>query len=227
MNYIVTADGTQTLYSEKYAQSYHSDKGARTESQHVFLDATLTTQKLDTHQPTSVLEVGFGTGLNYFLTASHALRTRTPLTYTALEHTLLPASTLESLGYQAFCDTKLFEAFLAFRHALGEVVTPGVHVFEFGVTTLALRIGDATEQRFKKSAFDAVYQDAFSPDANPELWSDTFFTDLFNALKSGGILSTYSVKGVIRRRLLSIGFKTEKRPGPPGGKREMLVAMKP
>ena len=80
---------------------------------------------------------------------------------------------------------------------------------------LELRIGDATQQTFEEGSFDAVYQDAFSPNAYPELWTETFFTKLYHALKPGCVLTTYSVKGEVRRRLQSLGFKVEKRPGPP------------
>ena len=83
---------------------------------------------------------------------------------------------------------------------------------------MTLGLGEATKQHFIDDTYDAIYQDAFSPDANPELWSVEFFYTLFNALKLNGRLTTYSVKGDVRRALQSVGFKVEKHPGPPGGK---------
>ena len=73
----------------------------------------------------------------------------------------------------------------------------------------------------------AVYHDAFSPDVNAELWESTFLGRLFGALAPGGSLVSYTVKGVVRRRLAALGFEVSKAPGPPGGKREMLVARRP
>ncbi|MDE5810169.1 MAG: hypothetical protein K2H59_07825, partial [Muribaculaceae bacterium] len=72
-----------------------------------------------------------------------------------------------------------------------------------------------------------VYFDAFAPEKQPEMWNETIFSKLFHAMNSGGILTTYCAKGVIRRLLNQIGFTTERLPGPPGGKREILRATKP
>ena len=222
-----TQDGSRTLYSERYAQTFHSDKGAVTESEHVFLQASGVAERLQQDERTTVLEIGFGTGLNFFLTADAALKTGTPLYFVSLEQTLLPANTVKQLGFERFLKHPVLETYLDFREGLPEKVEAGSYIFELsdGVG-LELCIGDATEQTFDKNVFDAVYQDAFSPDANPELWTNTFFDKLHYTLKSGGVLTTYSVKGEVRRRLQRLGFAVEKRPGPPGGKREMLWATK-
>ena len=223
-----SADGSRTLYSERYAQTFHSDKGAVSESRHVFVEGSGVGEHLRKGISTSVLEVGFGTGLNFFLSADLALEARTPLAYTSLEQTLLPSGTVHALDYAAYLQhAELIESYLAFRNTLSEQVEPGRYVFEHNTAGLELLIGEATEQRLPRANFDAVYHDAFSPDANPELWTEAFLGELFTALKPGGSLSTYTVKGEVRRRLAGLGFTVEKQPGPPGGKREMLLARKP
>ena len=220
-----TADGSRTLYSERYTQTFHSDKGAVTESKYVFLQASGVAERLRQRKVTAVLEVGFGTGLNFFLTADLALENKTSLRFVSLEQTLLPASTVEKLGFERYLQEDVSERYLSFRAGLPDEVAVGNYIFKLsdGVG-LELRVGDATKQTFGENAFDAVYQDAFSPDANSELWTDTFFDRLYHALRPGGVLTTYSVKGEVRRRLQRLGFTVEKRPGPPGGKREMLWA---
>ena len=216
-----TADGSRTLYSERYGESFHSDKGALTESKHVFLQGTGVVQRLEHHHPTHLLEVGFGTGLNFFLTADIALKYQTDLFYTALEKDLLSAEDLDSLGYEKYLEQpELLERFLAWRR--GGSNQP----FEFRGVRLELLLGEASEQTLSENAFHAVYQDAFSPHKNPELWSEAFLGGLRQALTDDGILSTYCVKGAVRRRMQALGFSVEKRSGPPGGKREMLVARK-
>jgi tRNA U34 5-methylaminomethyl-2-thiouridine-forming methyltransferase MnmC len=45
-------------------------------------------------------------------------------------------------------------------------------------------------------------------------------------MNPGGVLTTYCAKGAVRRMLQSVGFRTERLPGPPGGKREILRAIK-
>lgn len=222
-----TNDGSKTLHSERYAQTFHSDKGAVTESKHVFLESSEVAPNLRRGKTQSVLEVGFGTGLNFFLTADVALKHQANLSYVALEQTLLPTTLVQELGYEEYLESKeVLESYLHFRQSLNDEVENGNYTFEFKTVRLELLIGEATTQTFEANSFDAIYQDAFSPDANPELWSKTFFATLYNALKTNGKLTTYSVKGDVRRALQSVGFNVEKRPGPPGGKREMLLAIK-
>ena len=222
-----TADGSQTLYSEHYGQTFHSDKGAVTESKHVFLWASGVTARLERSLATKVLEVGFGSGLNFFLSADLALKTETPMTFVSLEQSLLSSETVQSLGYEEVLEhPELLTSYYQFRDALGANPN-GKQVFEYKSVRLELLLGEATEQNLGENRFDAIYQDAFSPDANAELWSENFFTKLLNSLKPGGKLTTYSVKGEIRRKLKSLGFEVEKLAGPVRGKREMLRAIKP
>jgi tRNA U34 5-methylaminomethyl-2-thiouridine-forming methyltransferase MnmC len=88
-----------------------------------------------------------------------------------------------------------------------------------------LLLGDALDARLPSDCH-AVYQDAFSPDANPELWTAAFCTRLFDALAPGGALATYSAKRTVRDALAQVGFQVERLPGPPG-KCHMVRALKP
>lgn len=220
-----TADGVDTLYSTAYAQTYHSKHGALAEARHVFLKGSGVAARLAEGLPTRVLEVGFGTGLNFLVTAHHATQTGAPLYYTALEHDLLPAAVLARLNHGTRLGAPaLHEALLAWRSALPHRVAPGIYPHAFSETlTLTLIAGDATIAPLSASEAEAVYLDAFSPDANPELWTPAFLAQLFGTLRPGGRLATYSAKGSVRRTLEAVGFRVARRPGPPG-KREMLVA---
>ena len=79
---------------------------------------------------------------------------------------------------------------------------------------------------FPPEKYDVIYFDAFSPEAQAELWTTDIFTKLFATLKKGGVMTTYSCKGSVKRALKQAGFSIEKLPGPPG-KREFLRATKP
>jgi tRNA U34 5-methylaminomethyl-2-thiouridine-forming methyltransferase MnmC len=222
----VTADGSATLFSSRFGQTYHSRHGAVAESRHVFLAGSGVDRRLAAGAPTRVLEVGFGTGLNFLLTAQAALAAEARLDYVALERDLLPAQVLAGLGYERYAPDTL-DRLLAFRRGLAARPRPGSYRLDGPGFTLELRLGDAGEANLEEAGFDAVYHDAFSPDANAELWSAEFLARLARSLKTGGTLATYTVKGDVRRRLIEAGLRVAKAPGPLAGKREMLVASRP
>lgn len=222
-----TADGSASLYSERYQQTFHSHKGALSESRHVFLGGTGITGRAARGEALRVLEVGFGSGLNFFLSADVCEEHGARLHYVALEQTLLPAEIISRLGYQAhLMDPQLLNDYLTWRETLGENPRgQRVWVTREGIR-LELILADATQASLPEDAFDAIYLDAFSPDANPELWSEAFLAKLRDSLDARGILASYCVKGEVRRRMQALGLCVQKRPGPPGGKREMLLAAK-
>ena len=225
----LTGDGSDTLYSAEYGETFHSTFGAVTETEHVFLSGTGIKQRLAEGQSARVLEVGFGTGLNFWVTAQYSLATGARLEYVALEKYLLPAATLTQLNHDHLPavaqDIRL--AFLDWRSGLSDPL-PGsqLHWCYDDSIRLDLVVGDATSVSIPPQDYHAIYQDAFSPGNNPELWTPSFFTRLFEVLTPGGRLATYSVKGEVRRNLAAAGFQVQKQPGPPG-KREILTAIKP
>lgn len=224
-----TRDGSLTLYSARYAQAYGSRHGALTEALEVFLKPSGVAARLAAGRA-RVLEVGFGTGLNFFVTARAALRTPgARLHYVALERDLLTAAELAALGYGALLGEEgLVEAFLAWRSGPASEAQPFSFARSGAEVTLELRLGDAAERvRGLACAHHAVYQDAFSPEVNPELWTPAFLACLAAALVPGGTLTSYCVQGEVRRRLAALGLVPHKRPGPQGGKREVLLAYKP
>jgi tRNA U34 5-methylaminomethyl-2-thiouridine-forming methyltransferase MnmC len=221
-----TADGSDTLYSTEYQQTFHSKHGALTETEHVFLDGTGVKQRVAAREPTRILEVGFGTGLNFWATVRHSRAASTSLHYVALEKHLLPAVTLAQLNHsQLFEDIEdIRRAFLTWRSDLPDPISDSTLRWEFDDRLqLEIVVGDATGVEIPQRDYHAIYHDPFSPAANPELWTQEFFARLHNVLTLGGRLATYSVKGTVRRRLQAVGFEVQKLPGPPG-KREMLAA---
>lgn len=224
---VPTADESPTLYSPRYQQTFHSHLGALTESKHVFVGATGVTPRFARGETVPVLEVGFGTGLNALLTADACVTNGGTLEYWGIEHTLLPADTLASLGYRDYLvHPNLFDDLLAWRERLPTPLPSVAEVDLAPSVSFRVVIGEATDAELPGGYFRALYHDAFSPDANPELWSETFLATLYAALADDGLLASYSVKGVVRRQLQALGFAVQKRPGPPGGKREMLLAAK-
>jgi len=77
----------------------------------------------------------------------------------------------------------------------------------------------------EQDSYDLIYFDAFAPSAQPDLWTDFVFENMYGLLKPGGALVTYCAKGVVKRSMKGAGFEVEALPGPPR-KREMTRAWK-
>jgi len=77
-----------------------------------------------------------------------------------------------------------------------------------------------------KDGFDIVFFDPFSPKQSPELWNLEFFKAIARMMKQGGVLTTYSCAGHVRRNLVAAGF--EVKDGPRVGRRApSTIATKP
>ena len=86
--------------------------------------------------------------------------------------------------------------------------------------------GDLTTYPLEENSYDVIYFDAFAPEKQPEMWSAELLGRIARSLREEGILSTYCAKGEVRRRLQQAGLTVHRTPGPPGGKREILQAIR-
>jgi len=208
----VTADGSHSIVSSKFEVPYHSKHGAIQESQHVFIDAGL--KQFPTDQSLSILEVGFGTGLNALLTALENRNRIGKIEYQALEAYPLAPSVIDQLNYckQLENSEDLFQQIHKGVWEKTLIVTDRFSILKRQMDFLDLK---------EHHCFDLIYFDAFAPNAQPELWTTDSLGIFINSLKPGGILTTYCAKGVVRRSFESLGCTSERIPGPPG-KREML-----
>lgn len=225
---LITADGSRTLkVADK--ESFKSEKGALTEARAVYLEGSGVGERLRSGKATRVLEVGFGAGLNFLASGSLALATGARLDYHGLERELPAASTMASLGYtDLFAPWSLPAALLEWRAGLGEP-PPGAHRFSYERLRLTLHLGDAVIGAWRgelSAPVDAIYHDAFSPHITPELWDERFLQLLTAQLAPDGRLVSFSVAGTVRRGLAAAGLVVERVPGPPGGKRQVLVAQR-
>ena len=169
----------------------------------------------------NILEIGFGTGLNALMTLAAAEKHGINICYTAIEPFPLEESCWQALNYRhLFGPGDYSNIFAKLHHANWN------KSMEISPYFTLHKIQSTLEVYFPANdVFDLVYFDVFSPDAQPELWTEQIFGKLCHGLSSGGILVTYSVKGMVVRALRAAGFRTEKLPGPPG-KRHILRAVK-
>ncbi len=224
---VVTDDGSRTLFSPAYQQTFHSESGALSESKLVFIENSGLRQRLQAGQSTRVLEIGFGTGQNFCLSASIALQNSAVLHYHTVDHNFLPGKVIDHLQFSDSTELNTGFEWLQSWYPSIELLKVG-QVFQVDRDGIDFQAtcspADALE--LESAIYDIVYLDAFSPENNAELWTAAFFKKLYSALQPDGRLVTYCVKSEIQRRLQSAGFDVRKTPGPVGGKREVLIAVK-
>ncbi|GHT03370.1 hypothetical protein AGMMS49525_08320 [Bacteroidia bacterium] len=215
----LTADGSHTLFLPELDEHYHSVNGAIQEARHVYIEAGFNQCPKDTIH---VLELGFGTGLNALLTALESQKRQTKTIYTTLEKYPLPSGIVNQLNYNEI-DSNLFQQ----THAAewGKCV-PLSDFFTLQKINTDFNVwGGAQNFESRPEYFDVVYYDAFAPDKQSEVWSQSLFDKIYASMNPDGILTTYCAKGNIRRMMLAADFQVERISGPPG-KREMLRARK-
>lgn len=212
-----TNDGSSTLFVPELDEHYHSIHGALQESLHVFIEAGLKSREA---RSISILEIGFGTGLNAWLTAMEALKSDLHLEYMAIEKYPLTGKEIAGLNYAR---EEGYTTHLALFNKIHAAEWESLQTINSNFSLHKIQ-GDLHDFNANK-AFDLVYFDAFAPSAQPDLWTEAIFEKMFTALKAGGSLVTYCAKGQVKRNMKAVGFTIEALPGPPG-KREMTRAVK-
>jgi tRNA U34 5-methylaminomethyl-2-thiouridine-forming methyltransferase MnmC len=216
--FMITEDGSQTIYLPEMDEHYHSVHGAIQESLHIYIEqGLLQTTKTEL----SVLEIGFGTGLNAYLTYCYAQKKSMSIHYSSLEKYPLNEVEFSQLNYP---DNAFPEYSLIFKH---------IHKIEWNEKTEIskgfefekIHADLLTYQFDAEPQFDLVYYDAFAPGKQPEMWTEQILHKVAATVKPDGILVTYCAKGSVRRALSEAGFTMERIPGPTG-KKEILRGKK-
>lgn len=213
---LITSDGSHTLFVPEIDESYHSTHGAIQESRHIFIEAGL---KQCIKSEICVLEIGFGTGLNAFLTLIEAEKCNQKILFTTLELypvTIDKASLLNYPEELAQENRVNFEKMHASPWNEEVPITPHFNLKKIKT--------DFTHYTFKNK-FDVVFFDAFSPEKQPEMWAQQQFEKIYASCNTGAILTTYCAKGAVRRAMQAAGFVVERLAGPEG-KREILRCLK-
>lgn len=214
---IQTLDGSTTIHLKEWDECYHSKHGAIQEAQHVFIKNGLT---LFENKSVSILEIGFGTGLNAFITFLESKKLYQSIDYVGVEAYPVSAEEVLSMNYVAELNAE--KEAIIFQKMHESNWNEQIKLSENFMLTKRKQFFDAIDDIEK---FDLIYFDAFGYRVQPELWSTAIFQKMHNALKPQGKLVTYAARGVVKRSMIEVGFTVEKLAGPPG-KREMFRASK-
>lgn len=215
---IATKDGSKTLFIPQMDEQYHSVNGALTEARHVFIEAAYK------HHPSPqpvVFEVGFGTGLNALLTALAAEEQNRKTLFISIEKYPVETRLLSELNYGKHISEKaerLFEQLHSLPWEEENKITDHFSLIKINSDLKAFDPGSL-------APLDIVYFDAFGPDKQPNMWSNSVFNSIYKASALNSVITTYSAKGAIRRQMRDCGYFMERLPGPPG-KRQMLRGTK-
>ncbi len=217
---VKTADGSNTIFNPEVGENYHSKHGALQESRHVFLNSGLICfldRSIESINNVSVLEVGFGTGLNFLLTADFCTEKQIKLNYTGIEAYPLSAEMISQTGYDQYVSAPVWNKFIAdYPNALDNKIALNNYC--------DLQLANCKLADFQSGRqFDVIYFDAFAASYQPEMWDEKAIAHAIQFLKPGGVFVTYAITGNLKRTLKALGCKVEKAPGAPG-KREMLRA---
>jgi tRNA U34 5-methylaminomethyl-2-thiouridine-forming methyltransferase MnmC len=213
---VTTDDGCHSLYVPSLDEHYHSTHGAFNEAMHVFIQHGFRA----TTGAISILEVGFGTGLNAWLTCLEAETAKRAVNYVGLETYPLPNDVTSKLNYTNFSDQEnAQQTFQDIHQVRWETPQKISKDFELTKTETSLHEIDFENQ------FDVIYFDAFGPRKQPDMWTIPVFEKMYQALKKDGFLVTYCAQGQVKRNMKAAGFVIENLPGPPG-KREMTKGIK-
>lgn len=214
---IQTKDGSTSILLPEWNETYHSKFGAIQEAKHVFIKNGLS---LFEGKSVSILEIGFGTGLNAFITYLEAKNVNQKIDYIGVEAFPVSEEDALKMNYVSELEAKSYENIFLKMHEVDwneKVVLDDTFTLE--------KQNKKFQEIADENKYDLIYFDAFGFRVQPELWSLEIFQIMFKALKSNGILVTYACRSSIKNAMLESGFKVEKLNGPPG-KREMLRASK-
>ena len=210
-------------FSETYGDTYWSLDGGLDETRHVFLSGNELPARWLARERFTLLETGFGTGLN-FLCAWQRFRETAPagarLHYLSVDKHPFRQEDLQHL-YGQWPQLAPLGAALLDRYP---PLIPGFHRLHLddGRVALTLLWGEAAEMLAQVDArVDAFFLDGFAPARNPDMWDEALFAQLARLAAPGATFATYSAAGKVSRGMTAAGFAVEKKPGF-GRKREML-----
>lgn len=215
-----TEDGSKTLFINELNEGYHSHHGALQEAEHVFIKNGI--NNINNYE-INILELGFGTGLNTLVTINNHLNNdkNHKINYFTIEKYPVTSDEIAELSYVKHFNFENSEEIYRKIHSVSwnetHQILPNFSLTKFECDFFNL-------ENLKLPPIDLVYYDCFGARVQPDLWEMPLFEMVKNKMRVGGLLTTYSSKGSVRRILKELNFDVKKIEGPKG-KREMINAV--
>lgn len=218
-----TRDGSHTVYSRQFDQHFHNPNGAVAESRYVFFEQNRLLDTLADTQQLTILEAGFGTGLNLMLLMDYCRNQypNTKIDYYSVEAYPLDPGTAKNLNYKDHLnEPEIAQEVIS----VFDDLKSGMNHFSMAQhINLHLFNGFFADLSQENIQANFIFHDAFSPDTNPDLWTGNVFEKLGKLSAQNVILSTYCAASKAQGAMAWAGWKVAKAQGALG-KREMILA---
>ena len=224
-----TGDGSLTMFHEGFDEEFHSRSGALTEARELYINRSGFSEKGLVGSPIEILDVGLGLGYNALMSIEAWLAKDSPgdLSIISLEvdESLVLGLASGDADWMKDWNSSWREWGKSLKKvAEGRYKADLAHPSGASGTFVVL-VGNALMVHWEnevKKGLSYVWQDAFSPGKNPELWSSHWFKRVAEARAEGGcVLMTYSVARIVRDALAEAGFQVARIPAV-GAKRNWL-----
>lgn len=214
-------------YSSVFKDIYFSCENGLHETEHVFINGNqLISRWRQLIEPRfTIIETGFGTGLNFLCAAAHWLQNTSEnavLHFISIEKfPLNPEDLAAALAH--WSSLKLLADVLIQQYP--QLLQSGSLALFEGRVILSLHLSDVSKAMHCLNArADAWFLDGFAPSKNPDMWQPALFQSMAQHSHIGTSLATFTSAGIVRRGLQAAGFQVSKQPGF-GKKREMITGM--
>jgi len=197
---IITKDGTISLKSSFYNESFHSHLGALNEAQTKFINPSIIARFKK--KSLNVLDICFGLGYNSALLFENIKKQSSTINWYGLEIDKRPLEyALSSKSFIDLWDKKIIDIF-------NSLLIRGFFADDQYKCTLMW--GDARNKISsipEDTCFDLIFLDGFSPQKCPEIWSVEFLTQVKKKLNPTGSLITYTSSAAVRKTLIDLKLK--------------------
>ncbi|WP_328824485.1 bifunctional tRNA (5-methylaminomethyl-2-thiouridine)(34)-methyltransferase MnmD/FAD-dependent 5-carboxymethylaminomethyl-2-thiouridine(34) oxidoreductase MnmC [Thalassotalea algicola] len=222
-------------YSLQFDDIYFDTESGCQQSEQVFIEGNQINARIyNSKQPLIIGETGFGTGLNFFLTAYKLLQAITNkdeadvtnIHFISVEkYPLSKAQIAQSLKMWPDLQPIINQTLAHYPDTPKEKCE--ISLLN-GKLKLTILFDDATSalstlNLAKNGKINAWYLDGFSPAQNMEMWSEGLFEQIARLSADDATLATFTVAGFVRRHLTNVGFRVMKKLTP-GKKKQTLVA---